>query len=474
MISFAEMLRVYGAENNGSSLFGEILLNTPEVSRQAPLNRDEALVSMKEGDEWHNNMIRLCASYVSKGLSKEEVLRLFAGVTIEGYTYEETQSEISVAYDGARSKGFHLSSASLGVRGPKTEIERPLLQWLHEIELEQPVYLLHKMIELGSLSMVFGKPGSGKSFVAVDIAASVASGRSFHGVKTQQKDVIFIAAEAFAGIVRRFNAWSKHHEVAPSDIRVMIANSAVNYSDKNAVLKLREELIRAKQTGLKPGLIVVDTLAASYGSDENSNSEMSIFINTLKQFNLDFECATLLIHHAGHGDSNRARGASSLNAALDSEFSCNKQQGTVFLQSTKAKDIEKPDDLSFILEVVELGLTNDGEPVTSAVLTRDDTVKIKTKITASAKRHLATFIEAAKESNGEVWLGDVLLERRVKLEKWREVFYRRATQDNTEAKRKSFERARKLLVDRGLLEVDDDMYITRFHDAGQTRQNTDM
>ena len=62
MVSFAEMLEAYGAQNDTKSLFSEMLANAPAGGMQAPLDRDKALMSMKAGDDWHNNMVRLVAA----------------------------------------------------------------------------------------------------------------------------------------------------------------------------------------------------------------------------------------------------------------------------------------------------------------------------------------------------------------------------------------------------------------------------
>jgi hypothetical protein len=75
MVSFAEMLEAYGAQNDPQSLFREMLANAPAGGMQAPLDRDKALMSMKAGDDWHNNMVRLVASFVREGLSLEKLLQ---------------------------------------------------------------------------------------------------------------------------------------------------------------------------------------------------------------------------------------------------------------------------------------------------------------------------------------------------------------------------------------------------------------
>ena len=61
----------------------------------------------------------------------------------------------------------------------------------------------------------------------------------------------------------------------------------------------------------------------------------------------------------------------------------------------------------------------------------------------------------------------------VSLEGWREIFYKRSTADKQDTRRKNFERTRKDLVKDGFLEVSDNIYTLRFHDAGQTGHDPD-
>ena len=97
------------------------------------------------------------------------------------------------------------------------------------------------------------------------------------------------------------------------------------------------------------------------------------------------------------------------------------------MRCTKVKDFEAPADLNLQLTSVELGITSDGKPLTSAVLTKTDDPVAHSTITPSIRRNLRVFREAAAEYNGTTKLNEVVLEYRVSLENWREVFYRRAT-----------------------------------------------
>jgi hypothetical protein len=158
---------------------------------------------------------------------------------------------------------------------------------------------------------------------------------------------------------------------------------------------------------------------------------------------------------------------------LDTEFLCAKKDDAILVQCTKMKDFEASADLYLKLTSVELATTSNGKPVESAVLTKTNDTVARSTITPSIRRNLRVFCEAATEYGGKAMLNEVVLEYRVSLENWREVFYRRATQDTAEAKRKAFERARKELVQKGHLEVYDDMYLLKSPEAGQTGQIPD-
>ena len=73
---------------------------------QQAMDRQLAAQSIMAGDDWHNNIIRLVASYVSKGLSDEEIHAITDGFTMSGYSVDETRIEVQQAIDGARDKGW--------------------------------------------------------------------------------------------------------------------------------------------------------------------------------------------------------------------------------------------------------------------------------------------------------------------------------------------------------------------------------
>ena len=69
------------------------------------------------------------------------------------------------------------------------------LKRLSEIEFKKPDWLIKPLFEKDTLAMVFSDPGGRKTFLAIDIACSVATGKNFHGMKVSQGLVIYIAGE---------------------------------------------------------------------------------------------------------------------------------------------------------------------------------------------------------------------------------------------------------------------------------------
>ena len=70
------------------------------------LDRGAVAKAAMSGEDWHDNMLRLIGSWVSKGNNDAEIQALAAQYTLEGYTDQQTQHEVQVMIDGAREKGF--------------------------------------------------------------------------------------------------------------------------------------------------------------------------------------------------------------------------------------------------------------------------------------------------------------------------------------------------------------------------------
>ena len=76
--------------------------------------------------------------------------------------------------------------------------------------LPDPEWVVQGILPLNSLAVLYGEPGKGKTFVALSIALSVATGQKWFDRKTAHGSVLYVAAEGLVGIRDRADAFYQH------------------------------------------------------------------------------------------------------------------------------------------------------------------------------------------------------------------------------------------------------------------------
>lgn len=239
---------------------------------------------------------------------------------------------------------------------------------LANIEPKPPEYIVDKYLERDNLVVVFGDPATAKSFVGVNMACCVGSETPFHGHPVLSGPVVYIAGEGQSGIARRFMAWGLRHGIDYRTLPVFVSMVPAAMCDEEGALLVLDAI---KDMDPKPVLVIFDTLARNFGpGDENSTADMGRFIGNADRIRAICGAAVLIIHHSGHGDKTRARGAMALKAGVDAEYHLTRDDmGVITMKNLKMKDAPPPEPISFRIRSVELPLTrDDGKPVTSAVL----------------------------------------------------------------------------------------------------------
>jgi hypothetical protein len=223
--------------------------------------------------------------------------------------------------------------------------------------------------------MTFGAPAGGKSFLLVDLACCIATGTNWFNHKVRQGPVFYIAGEGHAGLARRFAAWSKARGVAiTAETPLYKSSRAVMLLDPDAAAGVQAEVDRMiQQSGQPPVLIIIDTLARNFGDgDENKQADAGKFIEHLdKHLRRVYKCNVMIVHHSGH-EMDRARGSSSLKAAMDQEISVKNVGGKIEVKWTKMKDAEMPKEKRFKISQIGLGrFDENGEEIIGAYLELD-------------------------------------------------------------------------------------------------------
>jgi len=275
------------------------------------------------------------------------------------------------------------------------------------VEHLKPIdWLVRGYVERDSMAVIYGEPGHGKSFVAIDVACCVATGSDWHGRAFKRGAVFYIAGEGHNGLARRFSAWSKARGVSLAGAPLFVSNRSAalteGMSAKTVAGTVRE---LAAATGETPSLIVVDTLARNFGAgDENSAADMGAFVTNLdNELRHPWKATVAIVHHSGKDTSRGARGSTALRGAVDAEYEIARDEnGTIRMQPHKMKDAEAPDPLAFKLNSVPLPLLDDdGNRVFGAALQAMDYIDPPKAGKAGRGKHQRAALEALAELERE-------------------------------------------------------------------------
>jgi RecA-family ATPase len=202
-------------------------------------------------------------------------------------------------------------------------------------------WLILGFLDAGSIALIFGESGTHKSFLAIDIGLSVATGKDWHGFDIKKSaPVLYIAGEGFSGIYKRLKAWKKVNMTTnDSDIPFFTSSMPMDILNEESTLTVKKEIEKVSLDIGMPALVVIDTLARNFGpGDENSTADMSKFISSLdRHIKAPFKCCILIIHHSGLKERDRSWGSSALRAALDWEYKVEKKRNCEFSKIQKRR-----------------------------------------------------------------------------------------------------------------------------------------
>lgn len=245
-------------------------------------------------------------------------------------------------------------------------IQRFGVQPAHEFAAgAPPTWIIKDVIPDAELIVLYGASGAGKSFIALDMAASIALGTPWRGKRVKQHRVVYVAAEGAGGFRKRLNAYAQHHDIPLASIDIGVIHAAPNMMEKQDAV----DIVKAIRAWGGAQIIIVDTFAQVMpGANENAGEDVGKALTHCKRIHEATGAMIMLIHHAGKDSSKGARGWSGLRAAADAELEVVRDGNARALKLTKSKDGEDGQIWGFALDPVQIGVDEDLDPVTSCVV----------------------------------------------------------------------------------------------------------
>lgn len=338
------------------------------------LQQTEPAIEGQGGDDWTNKTIWKVRGF---GISKDRCLDLLyrhwdprcvppwgdelGGKVENAYKNERDDTEIVTDPNEAFAGMIEREIIEEIPRGPS----RFRLITRSEIKSwPAPTWTVKRLIPECGLGFVIGRWGAYKTYITVDLCASIATGKDFAGHPvTKPGAVIYLAGEGPYGVRLRFEAWFKKMGMEWPD-NLYLVECMPNFGNADEV----KELI-AEASAAGPVVVVVDTISmASLGADENSAKDMGMVLQGLKHIRETLDCFVLGVHHLGKDESRGSRGWSGLPAAADVEIQIrgDAQHKRAMVRLSKLRDGEIWTEWKvFSATEVDLWPDEDGEMLTN-------------------------------------------------------------------------------------------------------------
>ena len=351
------------------------------------------------------------------------------------------------------------------------ETPRLLVESWDSIKDEPVEWLVESILPKKAFVALYAPPASYKSFIALDLAEAIATGRDWMGYRIPKKGaVLYICGEGHGGMGARVKA-CKIQNKSPDGANLYIIRAQLNLrssqEDFDKLTQAISELIAQIDEPLE--IIILDTLMRMSGGgfNENSSEDMGAFITQTGKLQEIFHCALLVIHHSGKDVTKGLRGHSSLLAAVDTEIEIQRQDsvinsgdasviGNAILKVSKQKDGADSIEVGIDVISIEIGMSDLGfESITSLAIRHNQDIastsqkgsKNNQGSGGNQRLEMDSLMKVikAKASYREV---DGISRYGVSLDDWRAEFWsmKGCTEDDKLSFRKAWVRARERLV----------------------------
>lgn len=314
-------------------------------------------------------------------------------------------------------------------------------------------YLVQGLLNNRMLAMMSGPSNAGKSPLALDLAAHIATGRPWQGRKVKQGYVLHYSTEGFTGLGNRMEALRREHFADGGSVPLDFVSGSLDLrtSTKDAKAIIEAVNARAAEFGVQPGLVVIDTLSHALGGGDESNPEhVRAVLRNCAAITAQTGAVILLLHHPTKDAPSGYRGSSILLNDIDLLVTVETDKRTKLrtVKTPRVKEFAEIKALAFRIKVIELGNDADGDAITSVVVDWVNSAEseFESKLTPVQEDAMAAFDEALVAKGAAA--GSIGLT--VGFSEWSRLLRKRlGIEGNSNS---SLNYARKALLDNGIIE----------------------
>lgn len=368
-----------------------------ELDTAAAIERAAAYLASEappaiEGQGGDNTAYRVACTVKDFGISEHECLNLMFEhyqsrcASLGGADDEAAwlERKVASAYANGQNAPGSASSA-VDLAGIEIEAPRymrapsavPIVRFLSDADAAvRPSWLVKGWLPKQGVVLLAGQSRIGKTFLSLELAGALATGGSFFGRPVRERvGVLILAAEGAGTIGPRLEALRLHRLGGIDAAALPIAWGEISDANEIGAIVMSAAREMQERFGLRLGMIAVDTVAAAFSVDENDAQLATVAMKALGKLAGDTDCLVVAVAHYGKSDGAGVRGSSAWTASADvilaatgeiSEITGEVKDRKVAL--TKSRFAETGPIADFELRSVNLGLDEDGDPISAAIV----------------------------------------------------------------------------------------------------------
>lgn len=346
--------------------------DTAELLALVPtsVNLASAIGDLRAGADVHANALALVGKWTHAGLAENDIRELFANfiapavATARGVdrATELMGAELERMLAGAKAKGY-----------APIKPDGPALDWVELDDLMiadiPPVrFLFEPLLPRGDVTLLSADGGTGKSTLALALAAHVACGRDWDALAAARGRALFVSLEDPANVCRlRLREVIRTYDLDTSSVgrNVRIADGT---KGTGALLALQDGKLyptsvftelRAALLNERFDLIVIDNASDAFAGNENDRQEVRTFIRFMRHIARESDAAVLVLAHvdkatvraSSNAAGSRYSGSTAWNNSVRSRLAMLHDAGALTLvheKSNLAKRLDRQIRLDFV------------------------------------------------------------------------------------------------------------------------------